>query len=217
MRLTTLLASAAVAAALALPAQASGLLGGNEQNQNQGQQQGQHQGQAQGQLQGQSQHSININSNKSSSSSRSSSSAAAGAAAGAAAVNKGNAFSSTTNVDASTRVDAEPAYAPNVSLTSSGCIGSVGVSGGGLGVFSVGFGTTWESEDCFKIEAAKVYLAIGDKAKAVAVLESIAYIGQAAGKGQAAAPASAQVAVAETGSAPWPQRDPVEGRAFRPE
>lgn len=184
MKFSALFTTAAVLAALTLPAQAGSLVDlGNSNAQAQSQQQGQ----AQGQLQGQHQSSTNVNVNDNHSHSSSRSNAVSGSISGAAAVNRGNSFSSSTSVDASDDIDAEPAYAPNVNLTSSGCIGSIGGSGGGMGLFSVGFATTMESRDCFKLEAAKIYLSMGDKAKAVAVMESVSYIGEAVGMKTAAA------------------------------
>jgi len=124
-----------------------------------GQQQGQAQAQGQGQLQeqrqqqGQTSFNKNTNVNKNANFNASSSRSAAGAAAGAAAFNKGNDVNTSVNV-AGDDID-PPAYAPNVSLTSSHCIGSAGGSGGGLGLFSVGFAMTTEVVNCFKIEVWK--------------------------------------------------------------
>lgn len=168
------LSTVAVVALLAIPALADPLQDGL-QNQAQGQLQGQQQGQVQGQAQGQGQAQFSSNKNFNANQN----SAYSGSAAGAAAFNKGNVFKNQTNVDASTDVEAEPAIAPNVTLTSANCIGSASAAGAGGGVVSLGFGVTISYDDCFKIEVAKTYIAMGLTDKATAVLESIEFVNEA--------------------------------------
>jgi len=90
--------------------------------------------------------------------------AAAAASAKATAIGVGvgiaNAGGQSTSVSNSTKVDAEPAIAPSIALTSANCIGSVGGGVGAMGVVSLGFGTTVSVEDCFKMEAAKIYFSL---------------------------------------------------------
>ena len=145
--------------------------GGNAA-QSQGQAQGQHQGQ------GQSQSVNNANFNANSNKNYNTAVSGSHSSSGAAAFNKGNSLSTsnTTNVDASTEVNAEPAIAPNVSLTSSSCIGSVSGSGAGGGIVSIGLGGTFQYDDCLKNEIAKTYISMGMRDKAAAVLESIDFI-----------------------------------------
>lgn len=99
--------------------------------------------------------------------------AAAGAVSGAAAKAGDN---NVTIRDGDTDVDAEPAYAPNVTLTSNGCIGSVSGSGGGGGLISVGAGFTIIYEDCMKLEFAKFLLAAGRVDEAIKLTNSVDYV-----------------------------------------
>ena len=139
------------------------------------------QGQAQQQQQGQQQKSINNNTNYNANSATagaaSASKAKAGAVSGAAAGSYSGGNSVTVSND--TDVDAEPAYAPNVSLTSHDCIGSLGVSGGGGGVFSFGIGTTRVYEDCERRELVKLAKALGDDVAARKLFYSITLVQRA--------------------------------------
>lgn len=171
---------AALFALMFLPATAFAFLD-QDQSQGQSQSQAQSQGQSQGQAQGQAQKSVNKNYNSNT----------AGAAAGAAAASKAKAgavsgaaagsYSGGNSVTVSndTDVDAEPAYAPNVSLTSHDCIGSLGVSGGGGGVFSFGIGTTRVYEDCERRELVKLAKALGDDVAARKLFYSITLVQRA--------------------------------------
>jgi hypothetical protein len=97
---------------------------------------------------------------------------------GQANIGLGSGNKTSVELNQTSRVDAEPSYAPDVSLTSSGCIGSAGVSGGGGGVFSFGVATTTSSEECFKIEIAKILIASGKTDEAMKLLLSIDYVGE---------------------------------------
>lgn len=109
-----------------------------------------------------------------SSSSRSSAKATGiGVGVGVGIANSGGQSTSVTN---STSVDAEPAIAPNVALTSANCIGSVGAGIGAGGVVSLGFGTTIADDDCFKMELAKIYFAIGNPTRGYQILESTRWV-----------------------------------------
>ena len=72
-----------------------------------------------------------------------------------------------------------PAYAPSINLTSHGCIGSTSGSGGGVGLVSLGFGTTEEHRRCTLLEAAKVFIALKQYDKAIILLNSIDWVGEA--------------------------------------
>lgn len=74
-----------------------------------------------------------------------------------------------------------PAYAPNVSLTSSNCIGSNGASVGALGIASIGIGWTKEHVSCLKNEIAKTLFAMGKPKEAFALLRSISFVNSAVG------------------------------------
>lgn len=142
------------------------------------------QGQAQQQQQGQQQKSINNNTNYNANSATagaaSASKAKAGAISGAAAGSYSGGNSVTVSND--TDVDAEPAYAPDVSLTSHDCIGSLGISGGGGGVFSFGVGTTRVYEDCELRELVKLAMTMGDLKLAKELFFSISLVQKATAK-----------------------------------
>jgi hypothetical protein len=111
----------------------------------------------------------------------------AGAVAGAAAsansrststskaVSGGNSMSVNVGGD-----DVEaPAIAPNITLTSHGCIGSSSGSTGLRAVVSLGFGTTEEMKRCTLMEAAKIYLSMGRSDIAMTLLGSIDWVKEA--------------------------------------
>jgi hypothetical protein len=138
--------------------------GGPEQQQQQQQGQAQGQIQGQGQLQGQAQKSVNKNKNT-----------AVGVGIGVA---KSKSYSNSGGNDISIRGDDvdPPAYAPSVSLTSSGCIGSWSANGGGWGIVSMGGGATEEHRRCTKMEAARILISLGDKASAMKLIKSIDWV-----------------------------------------
>ena len=142
------------------------------------------QGQAQQQQQGQQQKSVNSNTNYNAAGATagaaSASKAKAGAVSGAAAGSYSGGNSVTVSND--TDVDAEPAYAPDVSLTSHDCIGSLGISGGGGGVFSFGVGTTRVYEDCELRELVKLAMTMGDIKLAKQLFFSISLVQKATAK-----------------------------------
>ena len=90
------------------------------------------------------------------------STASGGAAAGGASNSGGN--STTIKVPA-------PAYAPALSgLVGTQCMGSVTASGGGCGIVSVGFGTSYIDHDCERRQNAQTVAAIGYPDVAFALL-----------------------------------------------
>lgn len=68
------------------------------------------------------------------------------------------------SVNNSTKVDAEPAYAPNLPglvASPATCKGSWGASAGGGGLFSLGFGSTTDDDECNYREWAKLLIQAG--------------------------------------------------------
>ena len=191
---------------------------------NKGNIQGQQQGQQQKQQQGQQQKQGIRNSGNSRSSSR-----ASGNRQRQGIKNSGNSRNYNRNRNSArgnkTNVTVEgddippAAYAPNINLTSSNCIGSASASGGGGGIISIGFGATFTYESCLKNEVAKTLIAMGRKEEAFRVLASIDYIGKHIGKPKQKASlvrvsAGQKVAAVPAGgcyrydpvSAPYPQK-----------
>lgn len=94
------------------------------------------------------------------------------------AVSKGNTTSTTVKVEGD-RIEAEPAIAPNVTLTSANCIGSISGSGAGGGVISIGLGGTFQYEDCLKNEVAKTFISMGMNKEARDLLLSVGFVNEA--------------------------------------
>lgn len=102
-----------------------------------------------------------------------------------------------------TEVNAEPAIAPSLAgLTGTSCMGSTTASGAGMGMVSVGFGTTWTDDQCTLRENIKLMTKLDpDVAREMAKdLDGVAEAMARMGRNKAAAPA----ATVTTAAAPAP-------------